>query len=179
MGGFKLNTNGCSIGNPGRAWGGGVLCDGEGKLLLTFSTSFGSSTSIQAEARALLFRVNFYISREYVRVQVEVDTLVLVQILKQAIRCLWSIDTEVWALLQLSSHFICICHCFREGNQVAYCLSNIGCDEGGDRTYHQFSNLPTKARGAFRLDRIGLPSLRNARATICLGVVPLLSIHVT
>ncbi|XP_027169370.1 uncharacterized protein LOC113769087 [Coffea eugenioides] len=77
-GGFKLNTNGCSRGNPGRAGGGGVLRDDEGKLLLAFSTFFGSCTSIQAEAQTLLFGVNLCISHRYVRVQAEVDSLVLV-----------------------------------------------------------------------------------------------------
>ena len=93
--------------------------------------------------------------------QVEVDSLVLVQILKQEIRCPCSIAIEVQNLLQLSLYFTSIFHCFREGNQVVDCLSNVGCDDGGDGVYHQFAGLPTKARGAFRLDRIGLPSFRK------------------
>ena len=82
MGELKLNTDGSSRGNPGRPGGGGVLRDGEGKLLLAFSTFVGSCTSIQAEARALLFGVNLCISCGYVGVHVEVDSFVLVQILQ-------------------------------------------------------------------------------------------------
>nr|XP_027082212.1 uncharacterized protein LOC113704512 [Coffea arabica] len=139
----------------------GVLRDDTGQLLLAFSTSFGSCTSIQAEARALLFGVNLCLSHGYARVHVEVDSLVLVQILKQASRCPWGIHTEFRNLLQLSSYFISISHCFREGNQVADCLSSVGCNDGSDRVYYQFADLPARARGALRLDRIGLPSIRK------------------
>ncbi|XP_071933175.1 uncharacterized protein [Coffea arabica] len=158
---LKLNTDGCSRGNLGRAGRGGVLRNSEGRLLFAFSTFLGHCTSIQAEVKALLFGVNLCISCGYVRVQLEVDSLVLVQVLQRATRYPWSIDTEIRSLLQLSSHFVSISHCFRESNKVADGLSNIGCEEGCTRTYHQFSELPTQSRGAFRLDRIGLPSLRK------------------
>ena len=161
MGELKLNTDGCSRGNPGRAGGGGVLRDGEGKLLFTFSTFTGSCSSIQAEARALLFGVQLCIARGHVRVHVEVDSLVLIHIVQQIVQCPWSFDMEVRSLLQLLPHVVSITHCFREANQVADILSNVGCDEGYDRTYHHLSELPTHARGAFRLDRLGLPSLRK------------------
>nr|XP_027082607.1 probable LRR receptor-like serine/threonine-protein kinase At3g47570 [Coffea arabica] len=147
--------DGCSRGNPGRAGGSGIIRNGESKLLLAFSTFVGTCTSIQAEARALLFGINLCISCGYVRVHVEMDYLVLVKILQQQIRCPWSIDMEIRSLLQLMPHVASITHCFREGNQVADRLSNIGCDEGCNRTYHHLSELPTQARGAFRLDKFG------------------------
>ena len=36
---------------------------------------------------------------------------------------------EVQHLLTFSSNFVENFHCFREGNQVVNCLSNVGCDE--------------------------------------------------
>ena len=144
----------------GRAGGGGVLRDGAGRFLLAFSAFFGRCSSIQAEARALLVGISLCISRGYRRVHVEADSLILVQILKSAIRHPWSIDPEVRRLLQLSSHFASVSHCFREGNQVADCLSKVGCDAGCDRSYFQVADLPMMARGAFRLDSFGFPSLR-------------------
>nr|XP_027127799.1 uncharacterized protein LOC113743944 [Coffea arabica] len=161
MGELKLNTDGCSRGNPGRAGGGGVLRDGEGKFLFAFSTFTGSCSSIQAEARALLFGVQLCIARGHVRVHMEVDSLVLAHIVQRVARCPWSIDMEVRSLLQLLPHVVSITHYFREANQVADILSNVGCDDGYDRTYYHLSELPSHARGAFRLDRLGLPSLRK------------------
>ena len=43
---FKLNTDGSSIGNPGRAGGGGVLRDSNGNWVRGFSSSFGITSSI-------------------------------------------------------------------------------------------------------------------------------------
>ena len=71
------------------------------------------------------------------------------------------IYTKVKYLLKFSSNFVAISHCFRESNQVADSLANMGCDQGFNTTYHQLVDLPMKARGAFRLDRIGLPSIRK------------------
>ena len=162
LGVFKLNTDGCSRGNPGRAGGGGgILRDDGGNFLLAFSSFFGNVTSIQAEALALLFGVKSCLSRDYVNLHIEMDLLVLVHILKQGSSCPWSIYTEVKYLLKFSSNFVAISHCFRESNQVADSLANMGCDQGFNTTYHQLVDLPMKARGAFRLDRIGLPSIRK------------------
>ena len=73
----KLNTDCCLRGNPGRAGNGGVLLDGEGNFLLAFSSFLGSLTSIQAEVRALLFGVRLCISRGYINIHIEMDSLVL------------------------------------------------------------------------------------------------------
>nr|XP_027088570.1 uncharacterized protein LOC113709927 [Coffea arabica] len=54
LGVLKLNADGCSRGNPGRAGGGGVLRDDGGNFLLAFSSFFGSRTSMQAKVRALV-----------------------------------------------------------------------------------------------------------------------------
>ena len=57
----KLNTDGCSKGNPGRAGGGGVLCNSEGGILFALPTFFGHYTSIDAEAKALLFGATVFL----------------------------------------------------------------------------------------------------------------------
>ena len=116
LGVFKLNTDGCSRGNPGRAGGGGILRDDKGNFLLTFSSFFGNGTSIQAETRTLLFGVKLCLSCGYINLHIEVDSLVLVHILKQISSCPWSVLTEVKHLLRLSSNFVEISHCFRETN---------------------------------------------------------------
>lgn len=54
---FKLNTDGCSRGSPGRSGGGGVLRDKHGGFLVAFSVYFGQMDSLQAEMRALAFGV--------------------------------------------------------------------------------------------------------------------------
>ena len=62
-GGYKLNSDGCSRGNPGISGGGGVMRDREGKLIFGYSCFFGSLTSLHAELRAMLFGVRLCVSR--------------------------------------------------------------------------------------------------------------------
>lgn len=50
---FKLNTDGASLGNPGKAGGGGLIRDSEGRWIRGFSRSIGHATSVMAELWAL------------------------------------------------------------------------------------------------------------------------------
>lgn len=45
----KLNTDGASLGNPGKAGGGGIIRDSEGRWMKGFARSIGFTTSITAE----------------------------------------------------------------------------------------------------------------------------------
>lgn len=49
----KLNTNGASQGNPGKAGGGGVIRDSFGKWVKGFSRSIGVATSVMVECWAI------------------------------------------------------------------------------------------------------------------------------
>ena len=79
---LKLNTDGYSKGNPGVSGEGGVLRDERGKLLLDFSCHFGLATSMQPEARALLFGVELCLQRGFGQFEVELDSLILVLFFK-------------------------------------------------------------------------------------------------
>lgn len=50
---FKLNTDGASIGNSGKAGGGGLIRDSSGNWVKGFSRDIGFGTSILAEFWAL------------------------------------------------------------------------------------------------------------------------------
>ena len=54
---LKLNTNGASLGNPGKAGGGGVIRDSSGKWVKGFSRSIGVATSVMAECWAIRDRL--------------------------------------------------------------------------------------------------------------------------
>ncbi|XP_071939025.1 uncharacterized protein [Coffea arabica] len=145
-GSLKLNTDGCSKGNPGLSGGGRVLRDG-GRMVLAFSCSFGLASSMQAEARTLLFGVKLCLQRGIDTLDVELDSL--------------GIHTEVQQLMGVAHHFPRIFHCYRQANQVADILANSGCQQARDDIYLAASDLPCLARGALFLDRLGVPSLRQ------------------
>nr|XP_027102884.1 uncharacterized protein LOC113724156 [Coffea arabica] len=160
-GALKLNTDGCSKGNPGASGGGGILRDGGGSLILAFSCYFGHATSLQAEVCALLFGVQLCIQRGFGRIEVELDSLVLVHILLGKATYPWSVYHEIQQLLGLRGHFLTVRHCLRQANQVADALSNVGCAQGREEVYTSSIALPRVARGTMRLDRGGVPSVRR------------------
>ena len=94
----KLNTDGCLLGNPGPSGGGGVLRDSSGDLLFGFSIPLGEMTSLQAETKSLLYGVQQCLLRGVSRVQVEVDSLLLVNVLPGKSRCPWLIRFDVEAI---------------------------------------------------------------------------------
>lgn len=49
MGWHKLNTNGASLGNPGKVEGGGIIKDNQGKWVKGFFRLIGFTTSIISE----------------------------------------------------------------------------------------------------------------------------------
>ena len=100
--------------------------------MLAFSCSFGLASSMQAEARALLFGVKLCLQRGIDTLDVELDSLVLVHILNSLVRCPWGIHTEVQQLMGVAHHFPRILHCYRQANQVADILANTGCQLARD-----------------------------------------------
>ena len=130
-------------------------------MVLAFSCSFGLASSMQAEARALLFEVKLCLQRGIDTLDVELDSLILVRILNRLVHCPWGIHTEVQQLMGVAHHFSRILHCYRQANQVADILANTGCQLARDDIYLASSDLPRLARGALVLDRLGMPSLRQ------------------
>nr|XP_027102332.1 uncharacterized protein LOC113723448 [Coffea arabica] len=160
-GDFKLNTDGCSKGNPGISGSGGILRDGGGRFCLAFSCHFGKPTSLQAEARAFLVGVEMCVQGGFDLFKVELDSLVLVNILLGKVGCPWSIYKEGQQLLDLKERFPQVSHCFHQANQVADVLSNVGCSHEGKVVYTSTSSLPSIARGPMCLDRLGVPSIKR------------------
>ena len=81
-GGYKLNSDGCSRGNPGISGGGCVVRDRDGKLIFGYSCFFGSLTSLHAELRAILFGVRLCVAQGLHGLHIESDSLSLVRILQ-------------------------------------------------------------------------------------------------
>ncbi|XP_071933890.1 uncharacterized protein [Coffea arabica] len=155
----KLNTDGCSLGNPGISGGGGVLRDSSGSLIFGFSIPLGELISLQTETRSLLYGVQQCLSRGFSRVQVEVDSLLLVNILRGKSRCPWRVRSKIESIQTVLRMGWSVEHCYREANQVADALSKVGALGSGIVIYTSQSALPRPARGAMVLDSTGTPVL--------------------
>lgn len=63
---FKLNTDSSVISS--RAFGSGLVCSSEGKVIFSFYKEFGEASVLLAEALALLFGLNLCFERGFDRV---------------------------------------------------------------------------------------------------------------
>ena len=162
---FILNTDGCSKGNPGLGGGGGVLRDSNGIPLIGFSAYSGETTCLCAEVRALLIGLQTCVHRGFGNLCVQSDSLVLIGILQHRIQCPWKIRRDIRQIWQFVKDPHRFSHCYREANTVANALSNVGVShpEHQVKLYESFNTFPTMARGAIRLDRLGMPSIRKIK----------------
>lgn len=155
---LKLNTDGASKAN-GESGGGGVIRDHLGNVILAFSHYYGFSNSIIAEAPALLDGMKYIKITGSTAAIIECDSQTIVNIIKRKATCPWSILSyvrEIWSLLNPADT---INHIFREGNTVADSLASLACKLKCNASYSS-SELPTLIRGAVRLDKLGMPSVR-------------------
>ena len=162
---YTLNTDGCAKGNPGIGGGGGILRDSTGLPMIGFSAYLGETTCLRAEACALLIGLQICIHNGFGNICVQSDSLVLIGIIQRRTQCPWKIRryvNQIWQLLDDPPRFT---HCYREANTVADALSNVGISHPDKQIeiYDTFSTFPRLARGAIRLDRIGIPSIRKMR----------------
>lgn len=74
---YKLNTNGCSKGNPGTSGAGRYLRDHNGNLVMTFRSFLGNCTNNFAEASAILIGMNWCINNGVLNVIIESDSMIL------------------------------------------------------------------------------------------------------
>lgn len=77
---FKLNTDGASLGNPGRAGGGSVICDHEGTWIRGFSCIIGHTTSVMAEFWALRDGLTLAYQLGLTCLEVELDAKIVVDL---------------------------------------------------------------------------------------------------
>ncbi|CAI9758516.1 unnamed protein product [Fraxinus pennsylvanica] len=163
VGRAKLNIDGSSLGNPGQAGGGGggVIRNDKGMVLAAFATNFGIASNNEAELRALLEGLKFCQHIGVFHVDVECDSKIVVEWMlkcKCIVWYLWDFWEELLNLMNLFE--IQVSHQFREGNQVADLLAKMGA-HGVTQRFTSGTDLPMYARGLARLDRIGVPYIRE------------------
>lgn len=157
----KLNTDGCSKGNPGPAGGGGLVRDSKGHVLLAFSHYYGVAQSITAEVRAILDGLRYCLASGIHVNYIESDSQIVVNVLKNQSVVPWRISHWIEEIKQILSIMKSeISHVPRECNAVADRLANFGCSAGENLYFSSWTAMPSLARGAARLDKIHLPSIR-------------------
>ena len=128
LGWFKLNTDGAAFGNPGRAGGGGVIRDREGRWVKGFARSIGFTTSITAEFWALRDGLLLAVRMGVQKLVIELDAKVVVELMQSnspSNAFYSSLLADCRLLLGKLQHFR-VQHTFREANRVADAIAKLG-----------------------------------------------------
>nr|XP_027075960.1 uncharacterized protein LOC113699812 [Coffea arabica] len=157
FGEFKFNSDASVL--QGRATGGGLLRDYQGKLIFAFYKEFGDQGVLEAECMALLFGLQLCLQRGVYPSLVEVDSKALVQLVVSGAIAKWPLCNslrKVRGLLEVFS--AAISHVYREANVPADRLAAVGVI--GSQVYEQGHQLPAVVRSAILLDSRGVPGVR-------------------
>ena len=131
-----------------------------GEVIFAQADYYGEITNSIAEARALLQGIELCEAMGFNKIDIEVDSLMLVQAIKKMTRVPWVIAYEMRMLRTLLQRFeYSIKHVYRECNKVADLVANIGVKEKKHLIFGKES-LPKKLIGIVRIDRAGLADLR-------------------
>ncbi|XP_042499870.1 uncharacterized protein LOC122078067 [Macadamia integrifolia] len=116
---YKLNVDGCSLGNPRKAGAGGVLRDQRGATVGSFKSFLDVELSYFAEFNALIEGILLAKEKKAPSLWIESDSIAIV--LAVQVRSIpWYIYQDwISCLSFLNSINLKITHCFREANIVA------------------------------------------------------------
>ncbi|GAA0160574.1 reverse transcriptase [Lithospermum erythrorhizon] len=158
-GAIKLNIDAAF--KDGRGGYGGILRNDKGQLLVAMGFQGSCATALDAEIQALLICLQECVSRGHTRMQIEIDSIQLVQMVHGKIAH-WQHYNRIAhiAALLLSSHSS-LSHVFREKNMAADWIAKQSWKKG----HHIIWEADTKEIGMHRLLQLemsGHPQIRMA-----------------
>ncbi|WCJ38142.1 Polynucleotidyl transferase ribonuclease H-like superfamily protein [Euphorbia peplus] len=152
---FKLNTDGCSKGNPGPARAGGVIRDHEGRWIAGFSFNIGICTAIQAEMWAILKGLELAWSLGISQLEVDCDSELAVHWINKKTGNSGLCNNLISACGNLLDRnwLTKVTHSYRESNRVADKLANLALHL--DYGVHNFQQCPNEVVSDLWYDIIG------------------------
>ena len=124
----KLNSDGSSIGNPGRAGGGGLIHDDKGVWVKGYARNIGHITSVAAELWALCDGLRLCSALKIPDVIIELDAKLIVDLLQKEEghqNCIDALVSDFKSELR-AIPMVQVQHCYREANICADALARRG-----------------------------------------------------
>ena len=143
VGWFKLNSDGASCGNPGKAGGGGLIRDCNELWIKGFARSIGFATSITAEFWALRDGLKLALNAGIQRLIVKLDVKVVVDLIKSNATTNKPFAPLLYDCRCLLTRFIQaqVVPVYREGNRCTNVLARWGSTMA--EAFAVFDNLPS------------------------------------
>ncbi|OVA03985.1 Ribonuclease H domain [Macleaya cordata] len=155
---FLLNTDGTSAGSL--AAGGGVIRDNGGNIVAAFHSFYGPGTNNLAESRALLDGLLLCRQIGVSRIAVRVDSKLVASWFHYNYKIPWTI-LRWWNRIRDLAHCLdlVVGHVYRELNAPADAMASLGYYSRSDHIF--LTDFPPRLVGLARLDRMGIPYIRN------------------
>lgn len=113
--GMKLNVDGSARNDE--CSGGGLVRQSNGSVVIAFSAHYGHGTNNYAEAKALLQGISICIDQNINLTEIECDSLLIVNCVKQTVQCLWGIVyliRQIIETLHSLGSYLSINHVYRD-----------------------------------------------------------------
>ncbi|KAM7523700.1 hypothetical protein LguiA_013602 [Lonicera macranthoides] len=110
------------------------------------ANSYGDVTNMVAETKALMQGLQLCINQGTLQVELEVNSLVLLQIIQNKVHTPWSIAYEIRNIPRLLQGMeVSASHTYKESNQAADFMANFGCNIGKYVIFNKFT-LPRRLK---------------------------------
>ncbi|XP_060200320.1 uncharacterized protein LOC132628562 [Lycium barbarum] len=165
---YKCNSDGASRGNPGPSSYGFCVRNCHGDLVYTECKELGINTSMVAKAMALKKGLMYCFENDLQPLIMETDSLIMKNVVEGIWECPWSIVAEVDIIKKLKARCnVLILHVYREGNSLAYFLTNLAFYFAGTSRFNSFVDLPSAGKRIINMDKQQIPNIRirNAKNT--------------
>lgn len=158
---FKLITDGCSKGNLGSSGGGGNLRDDNGQLVLAYAEYYGECSNNVAESKAILYGIQWCITNGFKNVDIESDSMIIINMINDQNKInqhILHITSRINNLKKQGNFKFQ--HCYREVNNLADYLANLGERQKQNSLFTQDLALPNGAKSWLKNDMEGIPNFR-------------------
>ena len=153
---FKLNSDGSSLGNSGKAGGGGLIRNDRGEWLKGYARNVGYSTSVAVELWALHDGLRLCIALKLLAMIIELDAKLIVDLLQKSDghrNCIDALVSDCKTELENIPR-VQINHCYYEANKCADALARRGAMLSQD--FVIFLDAPADVSLLLSLDSAGM-----------------------
>ncbi|XP_060188598.1 uncharacterized protein LOC132617573 [Lycium barbarum] len=148
--------------NQRKAGAGGIVRNRIGNMIMAFSYPSQFYTNNYSEAQAALIGISWCVNQQFEALEVELDSLLVVQMLNGTLKPPWRIQGIIDEIrAKMTGRNISVQHCYREGNEVADTLAKYAAQVQAPRIFLIEGDLPMEARGPLRMNKLDLPSFRR------------------